>query len=423
MKKSIFDKLKLEESALGSLASFSHGTCTFPVLEGAIGPQMFFNNKPVLNWSINNYLGLANHPEVRKYDASIISDYGLSYPMGSRMMSGNSQAHEQFETALANFTGYESALLLNLGYSGVMSSIETLVNHKDVIVYDAQCHACLIDGIRLHKAKGGIYFKYLHNDIDSLHLNLRRAKAYTHKTGGAILVITEGVYGMSGELGKLDQIVALKQEFDFTLLVDDAHGFGVMGKNGRGTPEHFEVQNGVDLYFATFTKSMSSLGGFIAGPEKVITYLKYNVRSQVFSRTLPMGYVLGGLKRLEIMQNQPELRHKLINIADRLQQGLKNKGFDLGTTNSHVTPVFFRNNCSAREVANLLHDLRNNMGIFCSGVIYPVIPKGQIMLRLIPTALHTESDVDYTIACFEKIRENFFSGSYAAKEIETAEVF
>ena len=409
---SIFDKVYKDLGPLGAISHFGHHYFSYPMLEGDIGPYMQFNGKKILNWSLNNYLGLSNHPEVRKADSDAIDRFGLSYPMGSRMMSANSEYHEKFERDLAEFSGYEDAFLMNFGYQGIMSVIESLVDHKDIIVYDADCHACLIDGIRLHKAKGGAYYKYNHNDMSSLELNLKRASKFASQTGGGVLVITEGVFGMTGQIGKVDEIVALKEKFEFKLLVDDAHGFGVLGANGKGTPEHFNCQDQVDIYFATFTKAMSAMGAFVGSNSQVVKYLRYNVRSQIYAKALPMGYVLGGIKRLELIKENPQFRTKLWDIAMRLQNGLKENGFNLETTNSHVTPVYFNQNFTQNEVGNMIIDLRENLNIFCSVVIYPVVNKGVVMLRLIPTSMHSYDDVDYTIEAFKKIRTKLSNGEY-----------
>ena len=409
---SIFEKIDRSLGPLGAISHFGHHYFSYPILEGEIGPYMQFNGKKVLNWSLNNYLGLSNHPDVRAADADAVSHFGLSYPMGSRMMSANSHYHEQFEADLADFSGYEDAFLMNFGYQGIMSVIETLVDHRDVIVFDSDSHACLIDGIRLHKAKGGAYYKYNHNDMASLDLNLKRATKLSAQNGGGILVITEGVFGMTGQVGKLDEIVAMKERYDFKLLVDDAHGFGVMGKTGRGTPEHFNVQDQVDIYFATFTKAMSAMGAFVGASSKVVKYLRYNVRSQIYAKALPMGYVLGGIKRLELIRENPQFRERLWYIAKKLQSGLIAEGFNLETTNTHVTPVYFNQDFTQNEVGNMIIDLRENLNIFCSVVIYPVVAKGVVMLRLIPTCMHSEADVEYTIDAFKQIREKLSQGAY-----------
>lgn len=412
MGNTIFTKIKKDLGPLGSIAHLTHHFLTYPKLVGDVGPYMKYQNRTLLNWSINNYLGLSNHPEVRQADADAARDYGLGYPMGSRMMSANTDYHELFEKQLADFVGSEDSFLMNFGYQGVMSAIETLVDHKDVIVFDSECHACLIDGIRLHKAKGGIYYKYLHNNMESLEKNLMRASKYVNQTGGGILVITEGVFGMTGELGKLNEIVNFKNKFEFKLLVDDAHGFGVMGKNGKGTGEYFDCQNQIDLYFATFTKAMSSMGAFIGADSEVINYLKYNSRSQIFAKALPIGYVIGGIKRLELIKENPQFRTKLWHIAGMLQKGLKEKGFNMGNTNTHVCPVLLNQEFTHNEALNLINDLRENMNIFCSVVIYPVVPKDILMLRLIPTSMHSEEDVNYTVDCFEIVRNRLFNGEY-----------
>ena len=414
MARDIFEKI----SDLGPIgnparALNSHHYFSFPRLSGELGPYMEFNGKRMLNWSLNNYLGLANHPEVREVDAQAAADYGLAYPMGARMMTGNSVLHETFEKQLANYVGKEDSFLLNYGYQGVMSVVECIVDRKDVIVFDAECHACLIDGIRLHKAKGGEYYKYVHNDMPSLEKNLQRATKLANEQGGGVLVITEGVFGMSGKVGSLDEIVAFKKKYDFRLLVDDAHGFGTMGATGAGVPEHFGVQDQVDLHFCTFAKSMAAIGAFIAASPEVVFFLKYNMRSQTYAKALPMTYVVGGMKRLELMKKHPEFRENLWSIVNALQVGFRKRGFDIGDTTSPVTPVFLHGEYDLTIVTNLIRDLRENRGIFCSIVVYPVVPKGVLLLRIIPTASHTLEDVEYTLNQFDEVQNNLKSGFYS----------
>lgn len=408
----IFDKIHTSMGPLGQYGKEAHGYFMFPKLEGEIHPRMKFRGKEVLTWSLNNYLGLANHPEVRKADADAAKEYGLGYPMGARMMSGHTSKHEELEAQLADFVGKEDAYLLNFGYQGMISIIDTLVNRNDVIVYDSESHACIIDGLRLHMGKR---FVFPHNNIENLHKQLQRATELAEKQGGGVLVITEGVFGMAGDLGKLDEIVALKKEFNFRILVDDAHGFGTMGKTGAGTAEHFGVADQIDLIFGTFAKSMASIGAFVAGREDVISYLRYNMRSQIFAKSLPMPLVIGALKRLELVRTQPELRENLWNVVHNLQKGLREQGFDLGHTQSPVTPVYL--NGTIPEATELTMDLRENYSIFCSIVVYPVVPKGVIMLRIIPTAVHTLEDVDYTIKAFAEIKEKLVAGKYKADKI------
>jgi glycine C-acetyltransferase len=414
----IFEKLRNNWGPIGASAKAlnSHHYFSFPKLEGEIGPHMRFRGMNVLNWSLNNYLGLANHPEVRKTDAEASAQWGLAYPMGARMMSGNSDLHEQLEKELAEFVGKKDAFLLNYGYQGVMSVIECVCDHRDVIVYDAEAHACLIDGIRLHKAKMGEYYKYNHNDMASLEKNLIRATKLANEKGGGILVITEGVFGMSGKVGSLDEIVELKKKYNFRLLVDDAHGFGTMGEHGGGVGEMFGVSKEIDLYFSTFAKSMAAIGAFVAADDPdIIMFLKYNMRSQTYAKALPMPYVVGGLKRLELIKQHPELRTQLWEIVHALQNGLRSHGFNIGDTTSPVTPVFMQGlEGGLPEVTNMVRDLRENMGIFCSIVVYPVIPKGQIILRLIPTASHTLEDVEKTLNAFDTMREKLDAGVYRA---------
>ena len=396
---------------LGQHQKWSHGYFSFPKLEGEIAPHMKFRGKEHLVWSLNNYLGLANHPEVREADAKAAADYGMAYPMGARMMSGNSNNHEELEKQLAEFTGFQDAFLLNYGYQGMVSIIDTLVDRNDVIVYDAESHACIIDGVRLHMGKR---FVYQHNDMDSLRKQLERATKLTEQSGGGILVITEGVFGMSGAQGKINEVVALKSEFNFRLLIDDAHGFGTMGKTGAGTHEHQNCIEGVDVYFGTFAKSMAGIGAFVASTEEITNYLRYNMRSQTFAKSLPMPMVMGLLKRLELLKSKPELKDKLWTIATALQKGLRERGFDIGNTDSVVTPVFLKGELS--DATAITMDLRENYGIFCSIVVYPVIPKGLIMLRLIPTAMHTLEDVERTLSAFSEVGDKLNKGLYKEKK-------
>ena len=414
----IFEKLRNNWGPIGASAKAlnSHHYFSFPKLEGELGPHMRFRGMEVLNWSLNNYLGLANHPEVREADANASAKWGLAYPMGARMMSGNSDYHEAFEKELAEFVGKKDAFLLNYGYQGVMSVIECVCDHRDVIVYDAEAHACLIDGIRLHKAKMGQYYKFNHNDMESLEKNLIRATKVANEKGGGVLVITEGVFGMSGKVGSLDKVVELKKKYNFRLLVDDAHGFGTMGENGGGGGEMFGVSSEIDLYFSTFAKSMAAIGAFVAADDPdIIMYLKYNMRSQTYAKALPMPYVEAGRKRLELIKKHPELRENLWKIVGALQNGLRERGFNIGETTSPVTPVFMQGlEGGLPEVTNMVRDLRENMGIFCSIVVYPVIPKGQIILRLIPTAAHNLEDVERTLQAFDTMRGKLDAGVYRA---------
>lgn len=395
---------------LGQHQKMAHGYFSFPKLEGEIGPHMRFRGKEHLVWSLNNYLGLANHPEVRKADAEAAAEYGLAYPMGARMMSGNSNHHEALEKDLAAFVGKQDAFVLNYGYQGMVSIIDTMVDRNDVIVYDAESHACIIDGLRLHMGKR---YVYQHNDIESCKKQLERATKLVEQTGGGILVITEGVFGMSGAQGKLKEIIALKQDFKFRLLIDDAHGFGTMGKTGAGTHEEQECIDGVDIYFGTFAKSMAGIGAFVASTEEITNYLRYNMRSQTYAKALPMPMVIGLRKRLELLKTQPELREKLWVIARALQNGLRERGFNLGITNTMVTPVFLKGELP--EATAITMDLRENYGIFCSIVVYPVIPKGLIELRIIPTAMHTLEDVQRTLEAFSEVGERLNAGFYKDK--------
>lgn len=404
----LFERRTGDLGPLGQYADFGHGYFFFPHLEGELGPRMRFNGREVIMWSVNNYLGLGNHPEVRKVDADAAKEWGLAYPMGSRMMSGETELHIKLEEQLADFTRKEACLLLNFGYQGILSIVDAMVDRRDVLVYDKDCHACIYDGIRMHI---GGRFAYEHNDIESLEQQLKKASVKAEASGGGIMVISEGVFGMRGQQGKLKEIVALKKKYNFRFLVDDAHGFGVLGKEGYGAGEHQGCQDDIDLYFGTFAKSMASIGAFVSGDKKIIRYLKYSMRSQIYAKSLPMPLVVGAIKRLEMLRTMPELREKLWNNVAMLQKGLREAGFDIGATGSCVTPVFMKG--ALNEATEMVKDLRNNFGIFTSMVVYPVVPKGVVLLRLIPTAAHTESEITETIAAFNAVRDKLANGVYA----------
>ncbi len=409
----IFERLLKNYGPIGQYRERAHGYFAFPKLEGEINSRMKFRGKEMIVWSLNNYLGLANHPEVRKADADAAAKYGLALPMGARMMSGNSDLHEQLESELAKFVSKEDCVLFNYGYQGMVSLIDALCNRHDVIVYDAESHACIIDGLRLHT---GHRYVYKHNDIEDFEKQLIRATALIEKQGaGGILVITEGVFGMAGDQGKLKEIAALKNKFKFRLLVDDAHGFGTLGEKGAGAGEEQGCQDNIDLYFSTFAKSMASIGAFVAGPHSIIDYIRYNIRSQIFAKSLPMPLVIGNLKRLQLLRNYPEFKEKLWSNARKLQNGLKEKGFDIGNTDSPVTPVYMKG--GVEEATAMVMDLRENYGIFASIVVYPVIPKGHIIYRLIPSAAHTDEDIEITLKAFEATKKKLEAGSYKAESI------
>lgn len=410
----LFDRIQKNKGPLGKWASQAEGYYVFPKLEGPLSNRMMFHGKEVINWSINDYLGLSNHPEVRKVDAEAAAEYGAAYPMGARMMSGHTTMHEQLQDELAAFVKKEAAYLLNFGYQGMLSIIDALVTKNDVIVYDVDSHACIIDGVRLHMGKR---FTYKHNDIESLEKNLERATKMAETTGGGILVITEGVFGMRGQQGKLKEIVALKDKYNFRLLVDDAHGFGTLGATGAGAGEEQGCQDGIDVYFSTFAKSMASIGAFVAADKDIIDYLKYNLRSQMFAKSLPMIFTKGALKRLDLLRSNPDLKNKLWENVNLLQNGLKERGFDIGDTNTCVTPVYLEG--SIPEAMVMVNDLRENYNIFLSIVVYPVIPKGIILLRMIPTATHTKEDIAETLAAYEAIREKLENGTYKRIAEET----
>ncbi len=409
----IFEKLVKHYGPIGQHADRSYGYFMFPKLEGEIGNRMQFRNKEVIVWSLNNYLGLANHPMVRKIDADASEEFGLAYPMGARMMSGNTNYHEKLEKELATFEEKEDAILLNYGYQGIMSTIDAICGRHDIVVYDAESHACIIDGLRLHP---GHRYVYKHNDVEDCEKQLQRATALVEKQGrGGILVITEGVFGMAGDQGKLKEICALKSKFEFRLLVDDAHGFGTLGERGGGVGEAQGCQADIDLYFSTFAKSMASIGAFLAGPKVIIDFIRYNIRSQIFAKSLPMPLVIGNLKRLDMLRTMPELKNKLWENAMKLQNGLKEYGFDIGNTDSVVTPIYMKGDVP--EATAMVMDLRENYGIFCSIVVYPVIPKGHIIYRLIPTAAHNDEDIQRTLDAFKITKEKLDAGAYNVEAI------
>jgi len=419
MAQDIFEKIRKNRGPIGQYSKGVHGYFTFPKLEGELGNKMIFRGKECLIWSLNNYLGLANHPEVREADTNAAAEYGLAYPMGARMMTGQTSEHEKLENELAEFMQKEDCILMNFGYQGMVSAIDCLVDRTDVIVYDSEAHACILDGMRLHKGKR---FVFKHNDMESFDKQMGHASKLVEQTGGGILVITEGVFGMAGDQGKLKEIVDFRKsgKYNFRLFVDDAHGFGTLGETGQGCGEAQGVQGEIDVLFGTFAKSMASIGGFVCAEESIVEYFRYNMRSQMFAKALPITITIGARKRLELLKTQPELKNNLWKIANALQEGLVSSGFSIGESNSPVTPVFMKG--SLAEATNLTFDLRENYNIFCSIVIYPVVPKDVIMLRLIPTAVHTMEDVNYTIETFKKLKEKLDSGAYKAEELATVEV-
>lgn len=409
----IFERLIKNYGPIGQHRERAHGYFAFPKLEGEVGSKMKFRGQEMIVWSLNNYLGLANHPEVRQADAEGSAQYGLALPMGARMMSGNSDLHEQLEKELAEFVHKEDAILMNYGYQGIMSAIDAICGRHDVVVYDAECHACIIDALRMIP---GHRFVFKHNDVEDCEKQLLRAQALVDKQqSGGVLVITEGVFGMAGDQGKLKEIAALKKKVPFRLLVDDAHGFGTLGKTGAGAGEEQGCQDEIDLYFSTFAKSMASIGAFMAGPRTIIDYIRYNIRSQIFAKSLPMPYVVGNLKRLELLRSKPELKEHLWKNALALQNGLKEKGFDIGKTDSVVTPVYMKG--GVEEATAMVMDIRENYKIFCSIVVYPVIPKGHIIYRLIPTAVHTQEEIDLTLKAFSETKAKLDAGAYKVAEI------
>ncbi len=402
----LFEKFQ-NKGSLGRYQEQAHGYFAFPKLEGPISNRMMFQGKERIVWSLNNYLGLGNHPEIRKADEEAAKDWGMAYPMGARMMSGHSSIHEQLEQELAEFVSKEDSYLLNFGYQGMASIVDSLLSRRDVAVYDSESHACIIDGLRMSTAHR---YVFKHNDLEDCEKQLKRATEMVAKTGGGILLISEGVFGMAGDQGKLKELVDLKAKYDFRLFADDAHGFGTLGATGAGAGEEQGCQDGIDIYFSTFAKSMASIGAFVAGDQDLINYLRYNLRSQIFAKSLPMPIVVGNLKRLELLRTRPELKEKLWDNVRMLQSGLKEAGLDIGKTDSPVTPVFMHGGLN--EATQLTKDLRENFNVFCSLVVYPVIPRGQIILRLIPTSVHTKEDIDITIAAFKDIKHKLENKLY-----------
>ncbi|RFS20969.1 pyridoxal phosphate-dependent aminotransferase family protein [Chitinophaga silvatica] len=408
----IFEKLLKHLGPIGEHSDRAHGYFAFPKLEGEIGPRMKFRGNDKIVWSLNNYLGLANHPEVRATDAKAAADFGMASPMGARMMSGNTNYHEKLENELSDYMGKEATTLLNYGYQGIMSAIDAIVGRRDVIVYDAECHASILDGLRLHPGKR---YVFKHNDMEDFDKQMKRATELAKAQGGGILVVTEGVFGMAGDQGKLKEIVSFKGKYEFRLLVDDAHGFGTMGKTGAGTGEEQGVQDQIDLLFNTFAKSGASIGAFISGDRPIINYLRYNMRSQIFAKSIPLPIVIGHLKRVELMRKYPEMKAKLWHNVNKLQNGLKDRGFNIGRTNSPVTPIYLQGDIP--EATAMCLDLRENYNIFCSIVVYPVIPKGQIIYRLIPTAAHSDEDIELTLKAFSETKAKLDQKVYEVAEI------
>jgi glycine C-acetyltransferase len=412
MANDIFDKIdRAMNTSLGSYASFGHGWSTFPKLEGEIGPNMTFKGEPVLVWSLNDYLGLANHPEVRAVDAEAAARWGFAAPMGARMLTGQTKYHEQFERNAAAYVQKEDAFLLNFGYQGCMSIVQALADRRDVIVYDQLCHACIIDGMNLSPAKR---FMFAHNDMEQFEDRLKKAERVTKETGGGILVITEGVFGMKGDLGNLAEIVKFKDKYKFRIFIDDAHGFGVMGANGRGVAEHFGVEDQIDVTFYTFAKSMAMIGAFVASSRSVVQYMRYHMRSQIYAKALPLALTEGAIKRLDMVQNGNHLRKQCWDITHAIQAGLRAQGLEIGPTESPVTPVYLKlRGESVAEAIHVMKDLRENHGIFVSGVTYPVTAKGELILRIIPTASHTMDQVTRTLKAFSTVAGTLTAGAYS----------
>lgn len=395
----LFDKLQDRPGPLGEFTSDGYGYYTFPKLEGPLGPVMKFNGKDVVVWSINDYLGVGGKKEVLEYDAKVTKKYGLSAPMGARLMTGNSTKHEELEKELADFAHKPSALLLNYGYQGIMSVIHALVDRNDFLIYDELSHACIVDGKQLAMADKSVF---KHNDIKSFEKQLKRAHRRS-KSDSSVLVVTEGAFGMTGDLGILKEMIALKEKYPFRLLVDDAHGLGTMGEDGSGTGTHLGCQEGIDIYFGTFAKAFALIGAFVATDERVVEFLKANVRSQIFAKSVPMPIVESARKRLELIRKHPEWREQLWKNTRKLRQGLKDIGYHVMPAECPVTPVLTQGSTDLCQL--IMRKLREEHGVFVSGVTYPVVPKGTVLIRLIPTAAHTDEHIQKTLEGFEAIKD------------------
>jgi glycine C-acetyltransferase len=403
----LFEKLENRPGPLGKFTSNGYGYYTFPKLEGPLGPVMKFNDKDVVVWSINDYLGIGNNEQVREIDTRVTQKYSLSAPMGARLMTGNSTEHEALENELADFVHKPDALLLNYGYQGIMSVIHCLVDRNDFLIYDELSHACIVDGKQLAMGETSVY---KHNDIDSLEKQLKRATAKL-KPNSSILVVTEGVFGMTGDLGKLKEIIALKEKYPFRLLVDDAHGFGTLGDDGSGTGTHLGCQDGVDIYFGTFAKSVALIGAFVATEPRVREFLKANARSQIFAKSLPLPIVATARERIKLIRQNPQWREKLWENTLKLRNGLKDIGYNVLPSESPVTPVLTEG--STELCTTIMRELREEHGVFVSGVAYPVVPKGMVLIRLIPMATHTDKHIEKTLNAFEAIKPIVFKNEPA----------
>ena len=398
----LFDKLETRPSPLGEFTSNGYGYYTFPKLDGPIGPEMKFNGKDVVVWSVNDYLSVGNHPRIREVDKNAAEKYGLSAPMGARLMTGNSDEHEALERELADFIHKPKALLLNYGYQGIMSVIHSLVDRNDFLIYDELSHACIVDGKQLAMAEKSVF---KHNDMESLEKQLKRASKKL-KPNSSILVVTEGVFGMTGDLGKLKEIIALKEKYPFRLLVDDAHGFGTLGHDGSGAGTQLGCHDGIDIYFGTFAKAVALIGAFVAAEPRVIEFLKANTRSQIFAKSLPMPIVVSARERIKLIRKNPQWREQLWENTKKLRSGLVELGYNVLPSESPVTPVLTEGSTDLAQT--IMREMREEHGVFVSGVAYPVVPKGVVLLRLIPMAGHTDAHIEKTLKAFEAIKPLVF---------------
>ncbi|MCH9633796.1 MAG: 8-amino-7-oxononanoate synthase/2-amino-3-ketobutyrate coenzyme A ligase [Chlamydiae bacterium] len=397
----LFHKCYQKEGLFSNVREGKDNYYAQPILEGPLGPHMTFNGQKMIVWSINDYLGLAGHPEPTARAKEVLEAFGTAYPMGARLMSGFTQNHQTFEAKLAKFAQKESALLFNYGYLGVLGVITSIMGPRDTVIIDHDSHACIVDGAKLATTRRNQFRVFRHNDMDHLEKIL---KSINQDRKGGILIVTDGIYGMTGEVAPLKEICALKEKYNARLLVDDAHGIGIMGATGRGTGEHLGVQDKIDLYFSTFAKCFAGIGGFVAGDKEIIEHITWNARPVIFAKNLPLIYSDSLSATLDVIEREPERREKLWEIATYMQRRFKEEGFDIGNTTSPITPVFL--SISGLEaIKDAIHILREEFHIFASGVMYPVVPRGVFLLRLVPSCRHTFDDVNKTIEAFIQIKE------------------
>lgn len=396
----LLEKLEKKGSVLQKYINY-RGRLHHLELKGKVSNRMIFDNKEYIIWCLNDYLGLMHHPESIEAAAQATTQYGPSYPHSVRLTIGHSSAHDYLEQQLNTLMGYEDSMLVNLGYQGFMSIIDALTDRHDTIIYDQKCHACLIDGVRLHN---GRKFAFKHNDINHLETQLQRARKTHNSKEGMIIVVVDGLYSMHGELAKLDEIVRLKKLYNFALFVDDSHAFGVFGKHGKGSPEHYGIEKEVDVYVSTFTKSFGNLGGFVSAKKPIIDFLRFATRSQIFSRSMPLPMVLSVSKNIEIFQREPERRERLWKNTNQFQEGLREMAINIGPSESPIVPIHINGN--HQEGLKVFFDLRE-MGIFSYIVAYPVVEKNTCLIRMVCTHNHTTIDIEQTLHAFKELKRRY----------------